>query len=131
MIGSDVDEDSIVNLVEVDRWVQPPSTNTRIRIVQVNTPSFRFYVPPYVVDSTYVDSACVDSAYVDSAFVDTAHSCSSDFHAACFPVGGAIVRSCVVVVCAKSLLRKSSVIKGWRKSMSSWSWTLWRVFLGA
>jgi hypothetical protein len=72
MIGSDVDEDSIVNLVEVDRWVQPPSTNTRIRIVQVNTPSFRFYVPPYVVDS----------ASVNSAFVDTAHDCSSDFHAA-------------------------------------------------
>jgi hypothetical protein len=42
--------------VEVGQWVQPPSTNTRIRVIQANAPSFRFYVPPYV-DSAFVSAA--------------------------------------------------------------------------
>jgi hypothetical protein len=102
---SDVDE-SIVNLVEVGRWVQPPSINTGFRIIQANTPSFRFYVPPYVdstvdsavVGSTVVDSAIVDrvpvDSIVDSALVDrdvvdsasdgTTNACFSGFHACMF-----------------------------------------------
>jgi hypothetical protein len=66
--------------VEVGQWVQPPSINTRIRVIQANTPSYRFYVPPYV-SSNVVDSDCVVSAsvgatvasspVVDSAIVDS------------------------------------------------------------
>jgi hypothetical protein len=49
--------------VEVGQWVQPPSINTRIRVIQANTRSHRFYVPPYV-SSNGVDSDCVVSASV-------------------------------------------------------------------
>jgi hypothetical protein len=49
--------------VEVGQWVQPPSINTRVRVIQANTPSYRFYVPPYV-SSNVVDSDCVVSASV-------------------------------------------------------------------
>jgi hypothetical protein len=95
----DVDE-SIVNLVEMGRWLQPPSTNTRIRVIQANTPSFQFYVPPYVVDSAVVDRVLVDSTVIDSAVIDRvsvdstvvdsalvdggvvdSDACFSDFHA--------------------------------------------------
>jgi hypothetical protein len=101
--GRDDIHESIVNLVEVGRWLQPPSANTRIRVIQANTPSFHFYVPPYLVDSAVVDrvpvvstvvgsdvvdrvlvdSTVVDSALVDGGVVDS-DACFSDFHACMF-----------------------------------------------
>jgi hypothetical protein len=56
--------------VEVGRWLQPPSTSTRIRVIQANTPSFQFYVLPYVVDSAVVDRVPVVSTVVGSDLVD-------------------------------------------------------------
>jgi hypothetical protein len=106
---SDVDE-SIVNLVEVGRWVQPPSINTRIRIIQANTPSFRFYVPPYV--DSIVDSALVDRDVVDSASDGTTNACFSGFHACMFSGLKGYGSSCHCYVC---LLLKVHACWSWRK----------------
>jgi hypothetical protein len=80
--------------VEVGRWVQPPSTNTRIRIIKANAPSFRFYVPPYVVGSAIVGSAVVDPSLVDSDVVDRALADSAFVDSAV--VSSGVVDSAVV-----------------------------------
>jgi hypothetical protein len=97
--------------VEVGQWVQPPSINTRIRVIQVNTPSYRFYVPPFV-DSTVasavvarvpfdsiVDSELVDRYVVDSVSDNIADVCSLNFHARMFSGQGGNDSCCHCFLC--------------------------------
>jgi hypothetical protein len=89
--------------VEVGQWVQPPSINTRIRVIQANTPSYRFYVPPYV-SSNVVDSDCVVSASVDA--------CLSDFRACMFDGRDVNGACCHCYLC---LLLNVHACYSWRK----------------
>jgi hypothetical protein len=109
--------------VEVGQWVQPPSINTRIRVIQANTPSYRFYVPPFVdsvVDSAIVDrvpcASIVDSELVIRTVVDSVSdsivdACLSNFHA-CISFSREGNGPCFCCFC---VLLNSHACYSWRK----------------